>query len=159
MVKVETPSDSEEMVKDEPPKTEIAKNEPDHLNVPPAIPSLDNVLPDSADPAPPKLAQMEWKEINGLLTQNDFADPGAARAVQARGPSFDPAKRTIAWRTMPSSRAEAELADGGRIVLAGDTGMLLASGGKRGRVPELWDGRAAERIADLMLSELKAVTA
>ena len=24
---------------------------------------------------------------------------------------------------------------------------ILAGGGKRGRVPELWDGRAAERIA------------
>jgi UDP-N-acetylglucosamine 2-epimerase (non-hydrolysing) len=31
---------------------------------------------------------------------------------------------------------------------------ILASGGKRGRVPELWDGHAAERIADLMLKEL-----
>lgn len=31
---------------------------------------------------------------------------------------------------------------------------VLASGGKRGRVPELWDGHAAERIADLMASEL-----
>ena len=34
---------------------------------------------------------------------------------------------------------------------------ILATGGKRGRVPELWDGRAAERIADLMLSRLQAV--
>jgi UDP-N-acetylglucosamine 2-epimerase (non-hydrolysing) len=25
---------------------------------------------------------------------------------------------------------------------------ILKSGGKRGRTPELWDGRAAERIAD-----------
>jgi UDP-N-acetylglucosamine 2-epimerase (non-hydrolysing) len=25
---------------------------------------------------------------------------------------------------------------------------ILAGGGKRGRAPELWDGRAAERIAD-----------
>ena len=25
---------------------------------------------------------------------------------------------------------------------------ILANGGKRGRVPELWDGRAAERIAE-----------
>ncbi len=33
---------------------------------------------------------------------------------------------------------------------------ILASGGKRGRVPELWDGHAAERIADLMLHELAA---
>jgi len=26
-------------------------------------------------------------------------------------------------------------------------GAILAGGGKRGRVPELWDGRASERIA------------
>jgi UDP-N-acetylglucosamine 2-epimerase (non-hydrolysing) len=25
---------------------------------------------------------------------------------------------------------------------------ILANGGKRGRVPELWDGNAAKRIAD-----------
>jgi UDP-N-acetylglucosamine 2-epimerase (non-hydrolysing) len=34
-----------------------------------------------------------------------------------------------------------------RIVAAVDA--ILRDGGKRGRVPELWDGRAAERIVDL----------
>lgn len=29
---------------------------------------------------------------------------------------------------------------------------VMASGGKSGRVPELWDGRAAERIADVLLA-------
>jgi UDP-N-acetylglucosamine 2-epimerase (non-hydrolysing) len=33
---------------------------------------------------------------------------------------------------------------------------ILASGGKRGRVPEYWDGRAAERIASHMASWLRA---
>jgi UDP-N-acetylglucosamine 2-epimerase (non-hydrolysing) len=27
--------------------------------------------------------------------------------------------------------------------------QILRNGGKRGRVPDLWDGHAAERIADL----------
>lgn len=31
---------------------------------------------------------------------------------------------------------------------------ILDSGGKRGRVPELWDGRAAERIADIVVQAL-----
>ena len=31
---------------------------------------------------------------------------------------------------------------------------VLSSGGKRGRVPELWDGHAAERIADRMVQLL-----
>jgi UDP-N-acetylglucosamine 2-epimerase (non-hydrolysing) len=29
---------------------------------------------------------------------------------------------------------------------------ILATGGKAGRVPELWDGRAAERIAEVLLA-------
>ena len=35
--------------------------------------------------------------------------------------------------------------DGGRVLRLVDE--ILATGGKRGRIPELWDGRAAERIA------------
>ena len=31
---------------------------------------------------------------------------------------------------------------------------ILATGGKRGRVPELWDGRAAERIRDILIEWL-----
>jgi UDP-N-acetylglucosamine 2-epimerase (non-hydrolysing) len=33
---------------------------------------------------------------------------------------------------------------------------ILANGGKRGRVPELWDGRAAERIAAHLAHYLNA---
>ena len=33
---------------------------------------------------------------------------------------------------------------------------ILATGGKRGRVPELWDGRAAERIRDILIEWLSS---
>lgn len=36
---------------------------------------------------------------------------------------------------------------------------ILATGGKRGRVPEYWDGRAAERIADFLRPWLNALPA
>jgi UDP-N-acetylglucosamine 2-epimerase (non-hydrolysing) len=32
---------------------------------------------------------------------------------------------------------------------------VLATGGKKGRTPDLWDGRAAERIADATLAFLQ----
>lgn len=35
-----------------------------------------------------------------------------------------------------------------RMAILGGVDEVLAGGGKRGRIPELWDGRAAERIAD-----------
>jgi UDP-N-acetylglucosamine 2-epimerase (non-hydrolysing) len=35
-----------------------------------------------------------------------------------------------------------------RMRIAACVEEILAGGGKRGRVPELWDGRAAQRIAD-----------
>ena len=34
---------------------------------------------------------------------------------------------------------------------------ILATGGKRGRIPEYWDGRAAERIADILRPWLDAL--
>jgi UDP-N-acetylglucosamine 2-epimerase (non-hydrolysing) len=34
---------------------------------------------------------------------------------------------------------------------------ILATGGKRGRIPPLWDGRAAERIAGHLAQHFKLV--
>jgi UDP-N-acetylglucosamine 2-epimerase (non-hydrolysing) len=45
-------------------------------------------------------------------------------------------------------------ADPERIMAAVDS--VLRDGGKRGRVPDLWDGRAAERIASITASWLAA---
>jgi UDP-N-acetylglucosamine 2-epimerase (non-hydrolysing) len=39
-----------------------------------------------------------------------------------------------------------------RIVVEAE--VILATGGKRGRIPELWDGRAAERAAAVLAAEL-----
>ena len=35
-----------------------------------------------------------------------------------------------------------------RLDILGGVDEILAGGGKCGRIPEFWDGRAAERIAD-----------
>jgi hypothetical protein len=32
---------------------------------------------------------------------------------------------------------------------------VMADGGKKGRIPALWDGRAAERIVDCIVSVLQ----
>jgi UDP-N-acetylglucosamine 2-epimerase (non-hydrolysing) len=40
-----------------------------------------------------------------------------------------------------------ELVGRDRELILAKTRDILATGGKRGRVPELWDGRSAERIA------------
>jgi len=40
--------------------------------------------------------------------------------------------------------------------LVGGVREALAGRGKRGRVPELWDGHAAERIAAILLRDLGA---
>jgi UDP-N-acetylglucosamine 2-epimerase (non-hydrolysing) len=41
-----------------------------------------------------------------------------------------------------------------RILAAVDS--VLRDGGKRGRVPDLWDGRAAERIVEVIADWLAA---
>lgn len=43
-----------------------------------------------------------------------------------------------------------------REAILGGTAQILAGHGKRGRVPENWDGRAAERIAEDLLAWLRA---
>lgn len=47
--------------------------------------------------------------------------------------------------------------DPGRIV--SEARAILAGRGKKGRVPELWDGRAAERIAGTLLAKLSSTLA
>jgi UDP-N-acetylglucosamine 2-epimerase (non-hydrolysing) len=37
--------------------------------------------------------------------------------------------------------------------LKSEAARVLSGQGKRGRVPELWDGRAAERIADIVMAD------
>jgi UDP-N-acetylglucosamine 2-epimerase (non-hydrolysing) len=43
-----------------------------------------------------------------------------------------------------------------RSAILAATAQILAGDGKRGRVPELWDGRAADRIAADLLAWLHA---
>ena len=74
------------------------------------------------------------------LRRHAGGDHGARRSVpdaarEHRAPDHDRAGHQHAGRPRPRTRSCAAVDE------------ILAGGGKRGRVPELWDGRAAERIA------------
>ena len=55
--------------------------------------------------------------------------------------------RTNTERPITIEEGTNELVGRDREVILAKTRNILATGGKRGRVPELWDGRSAERIA------------
>ena len=55
--------------------------------------------------------------------------------------------RTNTERPITIEEGTNELVGRDRELILAKTRDILATGGKRGRVPELWDGRSAERIA------------
>lgn len=115
---------------------EVLDEEPSMLE----IPELIDQLPETPATAPPtRLAAMRWTEISGLLTQQSVPSGTAARrpswkAVAEREGDLDVAAGAVTLRTLPLSRAQAEIPGGGRIVLAADSGMLVSSGGSRASV-------------------------
>ncbi len=118
------------------------------------IPKLDNAIPDTpGSKPPPRLAAMRWTEISGLLAQQTL-DPDSTsvrpswQSVHEKSAKLDPSGGTVSLRTMPLSRAQAELPEGGKIVLAADSGILVTAGGSRASVIiDLHHGSIA--IADL----------
>ncbi len=88
--------------------------------------------------AAPKLADFKWTEISGLLTQRNepAAEPNSQQramtwkrvlqgAVSSASSTDSAEQSRLAIRTLPFSRASGEFATGGRIVIAGDTGLLI----------------------------------
>ncbi len=100
--------------------------------------ALDRSPPNTpSTPSPPRLAALRWTEVTGLLAQQDLtASPSLRREgswasipADSSGPNLAQNRR-VSLRTMPLSRAQADLAGGGRIVIAADSGLQLTAGGK-----------------------------
>ena len=49
----------------------------------------------------------------------------------------------------------ANVGDAKPSTILAEVRKVLDGGGKRGRVPELWDGRAAERIVGVLANDLR----
>jgi hypothetical protein len=94
-------------------------------------PEVPSVTPEKFEAAPMK--QIQWSKIAGLLARrdqnSDYTDEAGWRGVSP-GDDVDSSKATETMQllTLPLSRAEADVASGGRIVLAADTRLTFAQG-------------------------------
>ena len=97
--------------------------------VPPA-PSL--TKPDEFIATPIK--SLQWKKISGLLAQRtlnpDYSEEFGWKGVTTGGDDELKAADATQWLTLPMSRAEADIASGGSLVLAADTRLSLTQGGQ-----------------------------
>lgn len=111
----------------QPERGELSQQDPPTLMAP----------PESNGPIM-RLADFKWTEISGLLTQRNTAptkigsQPGSVAWKAVHPGSLSSASSNDASteggvfiRTLPFSRAEAEFATGGRIVVSGDTGFSI----------------------------------
>ena len=83
----------------------------------------------------PRLADFRWTEISGLLTRQAQSPVSASSesaperwmgvSIASRENPFPESANRVVMRTMPLSRAQAELVNGGKLVIASDTAMLL----------------------------------
>jgi hypothetical protein len=110
---------------------------------PPALetkPPLDPRVPQIK--GPPRWADLRWVEVSGVLARrNELVDEPSSRrvptwsrieegATSSSSPTASGITRRIALRTLPFSRARAQLDDGGRLVIAGDTGLGITRSAK-----------------------------
>tara|TARA_R110002049_G_scaffold4601_6_gene32841 strand:+ start:13202 stop:15343 length:2142 start_codon:yes stop_codon:yes gene_type:complete len=107
--------------------------------------SIVKALEDSPAPLPsdraPRLPNFKWTEISGLLTQQNLPSESASSDVTAhswRGVSVSSPENPMGEsadrftvRTMPLSRAEADLGNGGKIVIGADTQLSMQRGRTR----------------------------
>ena len=87
----------------------------------------------------PRLSDLRWTEVSGLLAQrNELSEVSGSRGAPTwkriqEGSGSDSTlaaeQNRVALRTLPLSRAKAELDSGGGIVIASDTGLQMTRGG------------------------------
>jgi hypothetical protein len=87
---------------------------------------------------PPRLADLRWVEVSGVLARRNepTEESGSRRAptwsrIQEGASSSATSAgqtRRVALRTLPLSRAKGQLEDGGRFVIAGDSGLQITRG-------------------------------
>ena len=118
-----TPQSPSELSPETPPEM------PQVAVIPPA-PSL--TKPDEFVATPIK--SLQWKKISGLLAQRalnpDYPEEFGWKGVTSGGDDEFKAPDATQWLTLPMSRAEADIASGGSLVLAADTRLSLAQGGQ-----------------------------
>ncbi len=119
------------------------------------LPQLDHRAPVTpSTPPPPRLAALRWTDVTGLLARRDLSTTGATaprvggwKSVDTSSSELDPASgEPVSLRTMPLSRAQADLVGGGRIVLAADSGLQVSGG-----------GRNSSAIVDLLHGEVAII--
>ena len=85
-------------------------------------------------PVAPRLANLRWTNITGLLAQKSLTSTGSSprestwrsvpnKSIAAAGPI------EMSLQTLPLSRAEADFEGGGRLVIAGDTAISITKPG------------------------------
>ncbi len=115
----------------------IAQNPPQEMPVPPEL----NPLVDREPPRKvPWLADLRWTQVTGLLAQRNAGIETSGsrriptwRRIQEGTPTSTIAEASaandkIALRTLPFSRADAQLSSGSRLVIAGDTELEITEG-------------------------------
>jgi hypothetical protein len=129
----------------------IAADTPESEPIPQDVPPLEAMpIPPGVNPfvdrdpvrivEPPRLPELRWTEVSGLLAERDESsqESGSRRSPTWRRIQEGSSSETssahanqdrVALRTLPFSRAQAELQSGGRIVIASDTGFQMTRGG------------------------------
>jgi hypothetical protein len=72
--------------------------------------------------------------------------PKAAAVAVHTGQHYDQGEQLLGEFRPPRDDANVEIASASHAILAG-VDEILAGRGRRGRVPDLWDGQAGQRIA------------
>ena len=153
----------------------LVRDDADVPMVPPVNPPVTSELPKTTPPMesvpidsiaivePESSQQLKWTDVVGLFAvRNETTNTGPTRsstwnAIQegtTARPSSEATNHQVAIRTMPYSRAGGEFPDGGRVVVASDTGLNMNHRGADSAAIDLLHGA----FAMIDLSEDTVVT-